>query len=127
METVILVIGEDCEEREGLPSVGATLAHLLKGIKGKIVLVNLLPETSTENSPEEHRCWHSLFTLAERYKNAGFSVAVATERGTPFHLLEIADRLHPTLLAMPKEKFLLLGPEENDDFLNRLTCPILIY
>lgn len=119
METVVWVIDEKGDREE--------IIKLLKERKTRIVIVGLLPPNQNEGREIEHTLWHSLFSLTEKLTKEGFSVSVGTERGTPFSLLNLLETLSPFLLILPKEKFLLLGPMENDDFLNQLQCPLLLY
>ncbi|MEO0102522.1 MAG: hypothetical protein ABIK81_02340 [candidate division WOR-3 bacterium] len=124
MKRIIWVIDEENKSACG----GEGILPLLQGEKAKIILVGLLPTTKTEEEKErEVKIWHSLFSLMERLIKEGFSVSVSAERGTPFSLLNLMDTLDAQMLLLPKEKFLLLGPLENDDFLNRLSCPLLLY
>ncbi|MEO0098827.1 MAG: hypothetical protein ABIK99_04140 [candidate division WOR-3 bacterium] len=113
METVIWVIDE-----KGLPE---GIIELLRKEKMRVILIALLGK---EN---DYNLWRHLFSLSEKLTQEGFSVSVGTERGTPFSLLSLMETISPQLLLLPKEKFLLLGPMENDDFLNQLPCPLLLY
>lgn len=120
MKRIVFLIDEENRGEKILP--------LLQGEKPKIILVGLLPTTKGEEEKErEVKIWHSLFSLMERLIKEGFSVSVSAERGTPFSLLSLLENFDAQLLLLPKEKFLLLGPLENDDFLNRLNCPLLLY
>jgi len=118
MKTVIWVVGEKKEEK---------LISLLKGKETRILLFGLLPAKESEEEGKEHKLWHSLFSLKEELSSEGFSVSIATERGGPSSLLEVANALNAEMVFLPKEIFLLLGPLENDDFLNQISCPLLLY
>ncbi|GEM_PF-1686547 len=118
METFILVIQDQKE-------VSKKVCPFLEGKKGRVILMGLISQSSGKVS--ERECWEMLFTLQQEYEKKGFLVSIGLEKSSPFNLLNLVETLSAHLLIMPREKFLGLRPDEYEEFLEKLSCPLFLY
>jgi hypothetical protein len=94
----------------------------------KLVLTGLFPASSEAKNIEIDRaCWLSLFALREEFERMGFSVSIATEKGSVFDLINVVHSIEADILFLPKLKFLTLAIDEFDDFLTQLPCSLILY
>ena len=100
----------------------------LKNDLYKIILMGILPEsTDMKCIKEERSCWQDLFSLREKFEKAGFSVSIATEKGSVFNLINTVQAIEADVLFLPKVKFITLATDEFDDFLTQLSCSLVLY
>lgn len=94
----------------------------------KIVLMGLLPQSAeSKDIKEERSCWQELFALREEFEKAGYSVSIATEKGSVFNLINTVNAIEVDVLFLNKAKFLTLASDEFDDFLEQLPCSLILY
>lgn len=105
----------------------AKILNWLQTGQYKIVLIGLLDSSKENKYQQERSCWHNLFAIQEGFEKAGYSVSIGTEKGSLFNIISTMQSLEADLLIIPKTKFLTLASDEYEDFLEQVSCPIMLY
>jgi hypothetical protein len=94
----------------------------------KLILAGLFTSSSEAKNIEcDRACWLTLFNLQDEFVKYGYSVAIVTEKGSIFNLVNAVQSFSVDVVFLPKTTFLSLAVDEFDDFLSQLQCPLILY